>query len=147
MKFFVSVHFLHAVSVREGGGLPVPWEEIVDTAHGIAARHAGEDVLEPGVRLYAVELCGFDEGDDDGLSLRAAVGAGEEMVLAAEGYRPDGALDSIIVEFDASILKEAGECGLARQGVADRLCKSPFRRDAGELDLKPDSHLSDERRR
>ena len=109
--------------------------------------HTLEDVGYVCLRFDVVKLCRFDQRANDGPAFCAGIASCKQVVLSSQSNGADCPLDRIGVEFDASILKEAGECGLARQGVADRLCKSPFRRDAGELDLKPDSHLSDERRR
>ncbi len=37
------------------------------------------------------------------------------MVLAPERHGPDGALDGVVVELDAAIVEEAGECRPARE--------------------------------
>ena len=55
----------------------------------MSADDPGDDVGEIGVRLDAVELGGFDERGDDGPMLGAAVGAGEEGILAIERDRAD----------------------------------------------------------
>ena len=47
-----------------------------------------------------------------------AIGSGEEMVFAPERDRPDGALDRVVVELDASIVKKAAEGG---ERVTDRV--------------------------
>ena len=52
---------------------------------------AGDDVGEPSLRVDAVEAGGLDERVQDGGSAAAVVGAGEEIVLAPEGERADGA--------------------------------------------------------
>jgi len=38
--------------------------------------------------------------------LGATIGAGEEGVLARQGKRPDGALDDVVVDLDATIVEE-----------------------------------------
>ena len=48
---------------------------------------AGEDVGEPGLRVDAVELGGADQRVHEGGPVAAALGAGEEPCLAAEGNR------------------------------------------------------------
>src|SRR5205823_11778128 len=50
----------------------------------MALGHALQDVLEVGERLHIVEFCRGDEGTDGRPSLSATVGAGEQMVLAAQ---------------------------------------------------------------
>ena len=69
--------------------------QFIDAAVGMSADDPGDDVGEIGVRLDAVELGGFDERGDDGPMLRAAVGAGEERILAGQGQRPVRALDGV----------------------------------------------------
>ena len=64
-------------------------------------------------------------GSDDRPALRAAVGAGEQVVLAAEGDRPDGAFDGVGVELDAAVTEEAAESLPAAQGIGShrRACR------------------------
>ena len=70
------------------GGLPVPGQELVDSAHRMTAGHALKDVFQPSVGLDPVELGGLDQGVHDGGALGAAVGAGEQPGLAAERHHP-----------------------------------------------------------
>lgn len=53
--------------------------------------------------------------------LGAAVGAGEEAILAGQRQRPDGALDGVIVDLDAAIVEEEAQTRPARERVADGL--------------------------
>jgi hypothetical protein len=75
----------------------------------MAVRHALEYVLEIGEGLDVVELGGGDEGADRRPAVGAAVGSGEQVVLAAERDGTDRALDGVGVEFDAAIIEEAAE--------------------------------------
>jgi hypothetical protein len=59
----------------------------------MAVGHALEDVLEVGKGLYVVELCGGDKGADGGPADAAAIGASEQVVLAAKCNRSDCAFD------------------------------------------------------
>jgi len=59
----------------------------------MAVEHALQDVPEIGKRLDGIKLGGLDERAGDGLAVSTAVGTGEQMVLAAQGDRPDGAFD------------------------------------------------------
>ena len=45
---------------------PILRQEIVEPVHGVAVRHALEDVSEVGERLDVVELCSCDERTDGG---------------------------------------------------------------------------------
>src|SRR6266540_3826801 len=69
-----------------------------------------QDVLEVSKRLDVIELCSGDQRGDDRPALRAAIGSREQVVLAAERDRADGALDRVVVEFDAPVIDEAAEC-------------------------------------
>jgi len=55
----------------------------------MAADDLGDDVGKVGVRLDAVELCGFDERGDGDPMICTTVGAGEERVLSGQDERPD----------------------------------------------------------
>lgn len=71
--------------------------------------HALQHVSEPGIGLDVVELGGGDEGAYGCPSGAAAVGPGKQMVLSPKRDGPDGALDRVVVEFDAAVIKEAAE--------------------------------------
>ena len=98
-----------------------PWQQIVDLAVEMAVDDLGEHVGEIGVRIDAVELAGLDQRGDDRPVFPAAVGAGEERILAIEGDRADRALDRVGVDLDAAVVEEAGESLPVRERVADRL--------------------------
>src|SRR5260370_41549332 len=83
--------------------------------------HALQDVSEPGKGLDVVEPCGGDEGADGCPSGAAAVRAGEQMVLAPERDGPDGALDRLVVGFDAAVVEESGEGWPARERITNGL--------------------------
>jgi hypothetical protein len=51
----------------------------------MAVDDLGERVGEIDVRIDAVELAGFDQRGDDSPVFSAAVGAGEERILAIKG--------------------------------------------------------------
>ena len=68
----------------------------------------------------------------DGPISPALVGPGEQMVLAPERDGPHGALDDVVVDFDAAVVEIAGQARPARERVADRLgelsiCRRPRR--------------------
>ncbi len=111
----------------------------------MAVDHTLENVPEISVRLDAVELRGGDEGADYGPALAAAIGAGEQMVIAPERHGPDGALDGVGVELDAAIVEEAAERRPACQGIADGLGQPTARRNQAQLVLQPGLYGLDER--
>ena len=107
----------------------------------MAVDDSGYDVFEIGVGFDATQLTGLDQRSDDGPVLAAAVGAGEQRVLAVERNRSDRSFDDIAVDFDAPVVKEAGQSFPARQGVTDRLGKLALLADQAELGPKPGLEL------
>ena len=85
----------------------------------MAVGHALENVLEVGVGFAIVELGGGDQRAHDGPAVGAAIGPGEQMVLAAKGNRSDRPLDRIGVELDPAVVEEAAESLLVDERVAD----------------------------
>jgi hypothetical protein len=107
--------------------------------------HAFQDVLEIGEWLDVVEHCSGDEGADGCASDSAAVRAREQVVFAAKRDGPDGALDRIVVEFNAAVVEESGEGRPARERITNGLVKGPGGWNPTELHLKPGLHHRDER--
>jgi hypothetical protein len=77
--------------------------------------------------------------------LGAAVGSGEQGVLACERERPDGALDDVVVDLDAAVVEEQAEALPARQRVADRLGELGLLADELELVAQPRLERFDQR--
>src|SRR5712691_12207749 len=71
-----------------GGGLPVPWEQFIEAVDRVAGDELLQNVAEVGKGLDLVELGGLDQRGDDRPAPGAAIGTGEESILAAES---DGA--------------------------------------------------------
>jgi hypothetical protein len=72
---------------------PIPWQQLVKLIDGVAFNHAGENVAQVCEGFDTVELASFDERRGDDPTFTAAVTSGEEMVLAPQCSRPDGAFD------------------------------------------------------
>jgi hypothetical protein len=106
-----------------------PGREIVDLAIEMAVDDLGERAGEIGLRIDAAELAGLDERGDDRPVFSAAVGTGEERVLAVESDRANGTFVGVGVDLDAAVVEESRRALPARQRVADRL---------GELGLLAD---------
>lgn len=79
----------------------------------------------------------FHEGRDHGPVLGAAVGTGEQSVLAGHGERPDGALDGVGVNLDAAVIEEEAQARPACQEVAERVGQLALLADEGEPLAKP----------
>ncbi len=128
---------------RSGRGcrrLPVPGEEVVEACHGVAARHALENVFQVGIGLDVVELRGRDERGDDRPTIGAAVRSGEQVVLAPERDRADRSLDRIGVEFDAAVIEEAAEGLSSGERVSGPFGQPAAHRHAARLALEPRPH-------
>ena len=102
----------HGLDFGRGG--VGPGQEVVDLAVGMAVDDPGDDVGDVGLRIDDVEFAGLDQRGDDRPVLAAAVGAGEERVLAIEGDGADGPLDDVGVDLDAAIVEEAAAPAAAR---------------------------------
>ena len=77
--------------------------------------HALQDVSEPGKGLDIVEFCGGDNGADGGpprcrhrRSLRT------EWVLRPSAMGRNGALDRVVVQFDATVLLKRSKGNIIR---------------------------------
>ena len=57
----------------------------------------GERRGQMGQRIDGIEFAGFDERGDDCPILGTCIVAREERVLPIEGYRPNGALDGVVI--------------------------------------------------
>jgi hypothetical protein len=110
---------------------------VIEAGLRVAVDDPSDDVGQVPVRLDGEQLAGFDQRGDDRPMLGAAVGAGEQSVLAVEGQRADGALDDVIVDFDLAIVEEQRKPSPARQGVADRLGQLGLLADQRQLLAQP----------
>jgi len=61
------------------------------------SRQAGEDILQVGIGLVAVEARRLDQAHDRSRALAGAQRTRKELVLAADGNRPDLVLDPVVV--------------------------------------------------
>ena len=75
----------------------------------MSADDAGDDIGQVGLRVDVIELGGFDERGEDGPVFGAAVGAGEQAVIAVQRQGPDGAFDGVVVDLDAAVAQEEGQ--------------------------------------
>ena len=112
--------FLTRAGCCAAGG-PIPRQQVIEPAHRMAVGHAFQNVLEIGERLDVIELCGGQQRGDDRPAGCAAIGSGEQMVLAAERDGPDGAFDRVVVELDAAVIEEAAKRSPAGERIADRI--------------------------
>src|SRR6516165_7741846 len=127
--------------------LPVPWQKLIEPARRMAVDHSFKHISEIGEGLEVVELGCGEERSYNGPALAAAVRAREQMVLAAERDRSDGALDRVVIELDAAVIEKAGERHPSGERVADRLSQPAVPGNSAELLFEPDLHRRDQRSR
>ena len=63
-------------------------QQLVDAIHWMTCDDLGQHVAQIRLRVNTIHFASFDEGGDDRPMLTAAIGTGEEMVLAPERYLP-----------------------------------------------------------
>ena len=88
---------------------PAPGKELVEAVDGVTCDKLGEDIGEISFGIDVVEFARFDERSKDRPVLAAAVGTGEQGILAIERERTNGALDYVGIDLDPSIVDEATE--------------------------------------
>jgi hypothetical protein len=64
---------------------------------------------EKGVGINIVEFASLDQRSDHGPMFCAAIGAGEQRILAIEGDRPDPTFDDLGVNLNAAVVDEAAQ--------------------------------------
>ena len=93
----------------------------------MAVDDLGDDVGEIGRRIDGVELTGFDQRGDDGPVLAAAVGTGEERILAVQRNRSDRSFDDVAIDLNAAVIEGSGlvlPIARERSGSPRRACSS-----------------------
>lgn len=100
---------------------------------GDAAEHIGEVVLW----VDAAELGAFDQRVDGRGATTAGIGAGEEVILAADGDAAQGPFGRIVVERQAAIVEAACEGGPAGSHIAEGGGELGFARELGRGLIRP----------
>lgn len=96
------------------------------------------------LRIDGIEFARFDKRGDCCPVLSTSVVPGKERILAIEGYRPDGPLDTVVVDLDAPIdqkkLQAIPVFGDVGQSLAERgLCC-----DTDKVMGEPSLHIGDQ---
>src|SRR5688572_24065933 len=92
-----------------------------------------QHILEIGIGFDLIELRGLDERAYHGPAFATAIGAGEQVILAAEGHRSDRPFDRVCIELDAAIVDEAAERIPAHKSIADGFREPAAARNSGEF--------------
>lgn len=75
------------------------------------------------MRVDAVHLAGLDQRSDDRPVFGTGVVTREEGVLSVRGDGADGAFDSVAVDLDAAIGKEAAKAVAVSGDIGERLAE------------------------
>ena len=67
--------------------------------------YTGEDIGKPALRINAIEFGGFNQGEGDCHGFATMLRTGEHPILATKGHWLDGALTSIVVQFQKTIVE------------------------------------------
>ena len=95
---------------------PIIWQEFRKIpAIALVVRDFSQDILHPGPRVDTGGLAGAYERIYDCRAIGGCVIAAEQVVLPAQGQRPDGILDEVVVDVDAPVVHIARQPG--QQGV------------------------------
>ena len=98
---------------------PVPRQQLFEPDRGVIG-DAGENVGEPGLRIDVFEPGGLDESVTGGDALPPAIGAAEQLCLAADGHAAQGTLCRVVGEAGPAVAQEAGEgVGLASSTTSE----------------------------
>src|SRR5271169_4748740 len=124
---------------------PVPGEQFVDAIDRVVG-DAGDDVGEPSLGVDAVEASGPYERVHYGGSTAAFVGASEEVVLAPQGQRADGAFGGVVRHFEPAVVDEAGESCPARGRIANGAGERTLAADFGERRVEKGFEVGQDRR-
>lgn len=69
----------------------------------MAVNDSGERRGQVGQRVDGIEFAGSNQRGDCSPVLRSRVVPGKESILAVERYRPDGSLDAVVVDLNATV--------------------------------------------
>jgi len=94
---------------RSHGFDVVPGQQLFDICLFVPACDGCQDTRQISMRFDAIEFAGLDQGRDDGPVLSAGIMSGEERVFAVQSDGANGALDRVVVEFDAAIVEEPAQ--------------------------------------
>jgi hypothetical protein len=108
------------------------------------AGDAAKDIGEPSLRIDVIHLGGDDKAVHGGGALTAAIGAGKEPRLPAEGNAAKAAFGSVVREAHASVVKEAREGRPALEHIVHGLGDIASTRELGSRLPHPGFEIRDQ---
>src|SRR3546814_16950918 len=97
--------------------------EIYTYLHSLSLHDALPILGEPGWGIDGVELCRFDQRVGDGGRFAAALGADEEKVLPAKGYRLHRPLGGIVIRLQEAVVEIGPKLQIGRASCRERVCQ------------------------
>ena len=110
-----------------GVGREVPGQEFLDAVDRMVG-DAGQHVAEIRFGIETVEFGGADQAVDRGGAFAAGIGAGEQVVLAAQSDGAQGTFGGVVVDLDAAVVHVAQQGIPARERVTYRQRRVGFSR-------------------
>ena len=90
------------------GAVDIPGQQFGDAVDRVVG-DAAEHVTQVGFGIEAVQFGRLDQRVYRCGALAAAIGAGEDPILSAEGEGPDGTLGGIVRDFEAAVCEIPGQ--------------------------------------
>ena len=85
-----------------------------------------QGMLEPLVRVDALQLASGEEGIHHSSALSALVGASKQIVLAPQSQWADFVLNKVVIDQQPAVFEERHEVGPLVVGVGERLANGAF---------------------
>jgi len=123
-------------------GRPGPRKQVVELFHGPAIYELGQDIGKVDLRVYGMELAGFDQGCQAGPVGGALIVTCEQTILSVQDNWADSSLNIIRVDLDTAILEKAQEAHPVIEAIADCLGDRAFLRDRDQLGFQPGFQVS-----
>ena len=120
-------------------GLPVPRHQFVDAFLRPAVDEVCQQIREIGLRIDAVKLAGLDQGRQAGPVFPAFITTRKKTIFPRKTNWPHGSLNTVVVEFDSSILEKSLQPIPVVQRVADGLGGRATGGQFRKLRLEPDT--------
>ena len=121
---------------------PVPGKQVGEVS--FMAGQADKDIFKPCPGFYAGRFARGEQRVDDGGADGCVVVAGEEIVLAAKGQRPDGVLDAVVVDVVPPVENIATQARKQRVRVDQGLAHPGLRLELVRDGIHPLLELLDE---
>ncbi|CUX06736.1 hypothetical protein AGR1C_pTi0122 [Agrobacterium fabacearum TT111] len=84
----------------------IPRQKLIDATLLVTVDDGGERRCQIGQRIDGIEFAGLDKRGNGRPVLGPGIVSGKECILAIEGNRPNGALDTVAIDLDATVAQE-----------------------------------------